>query len=258
MKRIVILFWALMVFSASGMAGMVIQGRTSDGDTYYWVCQDGWSRTGTDRYYVIMDANRQVSYTVMVTEKTYYETTAAESRERLRQMQQSMGAFAKRFGKFFGGGQAATEAEPARPQVTYKKTGQKQTIAGYLAEQVIVFENGRPVREIWVSKKLAQDMAKSCDLKKFAEMVKAMVPSEWQGGFSPQGAESMSWLTKEQELGYPLKEIYYQGQRVQEVTKVEKKELPRSYFSVPAGFKKMSSYGGGYPGNIPQGGGMPW
>ncbi|GEM_PF-3536170 len=257
MKRLslgVILVLALVFAASPLLAGMVIEAKNEDGKRFLWACEGGLFRIGTEEAYTIIDTDKQMTYTVIPEKKIYYASSAEENRERMKamqeqmkKMQQALGAMGKKFGKLFGGDQApAPEEKPVKH--TYKKTGKKARIAGYDAEQVVVYENGRPVSEIWVSPKLAKDLNRSCDLRKLSQMTEASLPEEWK---QPEQAVSVMEMKEFQELGYPLKEVSYDGEFRQEVTKVEKKSLPKSFFSVPEGYKQVS-----YPS--PQGGMRPW
>ncbi len=257
MKKLGLVLGFVLFFGVSSvLAGMLMEARTNKGERFLWACEDGLFRMGTDEVYTIMDAKHQMTYTIFTKDRTYYATSAEESRKRLKAMEEQMekmkkalGAMEKKFGKLFGGGTAETPPaeEPHQPKVTYKKTGQKAKIAGYKVEQVIVYEDGKPVSEVWVSKKVGHDLGKCCDLEKLAKMTEAFLPEEWKG----RGGGSTVEADQYEELGFPLKEISYEDRYQMEVTKVEKKRLSKSFFAVPEGYKKMS-----YP--MPQGGQMPW
>ncbi|NPA49419.1 MAG: DUF4412 domain-containing protein [Thermodesulfobacteria bacterium] len=226
------------------LAGILIEAQTSDGDRLTWACEDGLFRIGMGEAYTIMDTNNEMTYVVIPKEKIYYASSVEENQQRMKAMQEQMkkmqkalGAMGKKFGKIFGEKQEIQPPKEKPSKFTHKKTGKKSRIAGYTAEQLIIYENGRPVSEVWVSEKLARDLRKSCNVEKLTKMTEATLPEEWQTSKRKMSALEMKDF---EEFGYPLKEVSYEDNYRVEVIKVEKKPLPKSLFSVPKGYKKAS------------------
>ncbi len=250
--------WALLFVLGPvwAQAGMLIIQKNSSGTVTHWACEDGLFRMGTDDFYTITDANKQLIYTVMVKERQYTVTTAEEIRQQMEAMQaqmSKMSALTKKFkglGKFFGKKQKEEEKAPEGPQITYKVTGKKATIAGYKTVQVLELEDGQPTVELWLSEALARDVSKACDYRKLEKMMKAMFPEGKPSGPYAQGGNQGAIIHQDKIFGFPVKTVdLTEGETIQ-VIKAEKKRIPRSYFQVPKGFKKTT-----YPGTM---GGRPF
>ncbi len=248
MKKFLV-FTLMIGFWWTGLSwsGMVMIQKISSGDTMQWACEDGLFRSGTDEVYTIMDANKQVIYTVMVKDHLYMVTTAEEARRQMEQVQSSMKALSEKFkglGKLFGQSEPKEDTPPSEPQITYKSTGEKARIAGYQAYKIIELQNGRPVAELWVSKALARNIMQACDYKKLEEMLKAMVP-EGQKAPVYQKDEQNVLILKEGDLfGFPIKIVDLEKGEIIQVIKAEKKKVPRSYFQIPPGFKRVNYQAG--------------
>ncbi len=252
MRKLILTLALVVAVHSLAWGGMLIEGRTGDGKPFVWACEDGLFRFGSDENYTIIDTRTQMTYVVMPQEKAYLAFSAEENRRRMEEMQaqlekmrKSLGAMGQKLGGLFG--KSAKEEKPRQPQMNFKKTGQRDRIAGYTVEKVVVYQDGRPVRELWVSSKVAKDMAHRCDLESLARMAEASFPA--QNG--EEATFSAYQIKNYQSLGYPLKEVSYRDGTRMEITKIEKKTLPKNYFKVPAGFQQKT-----YPG-VGQGG-MPW
>lgn len=256
MKKILALTLMIGFWWASlSWSGMLMVQKDSSGDTMYWACEDGLFRSGTDEVYTIMDANKQVIYTVMVKDRQYMVTTAEEARrqmeamqKQMEEMQSSMKALSEKFkglGKLFGKGKPEEETPPPEPKITYKSTGEKARIAGYKARKIVELQDGRPVAELWISEALARDVMRACNYKKLEKMFKAMVPEGQEMPVYQKGQGQSGVILKEGELfGFPIKIVDLEGGEIIQVIKAEKKKIPRSYFQIPAGFKKVDYQAG--------------
>ncbi len=256
MKKILALilvvgFW----WTSLSWSGMLMIQKNSSGDTMHWACEDGLFRTGTDEFYTVMDANKQVIYTIMVKERQYTVTTPEDVRrqmeamqKQMEQMQSSMEALSKKFkglGKLFGKSEPEEETPPPEPKVTYKSTGEKARIAGYKARKILELQDGRPVAELWVSEALARDIMGACNYKKLEKMFKAMAPEGQEMPAYQKGQGQSGVILKEEGVfGFPIKIVDLEGGEVIQLIKAEKKKIPRSYFQVPAGFRKVNYQAG--------------
>ncbi|WP_022852928.1 DUF4412 domain-containing protein [Thermodesulfatator atlanticus] len=256
MKKFLLSVFFLLAGADLLFAGVLIDAKTSDGGFYRWACEGKYFRVETPQSYTIFDTEKGLMYIVMPEQKAYYVTTAEETRKQMEamqsqmeKMQQSLGKFAKKF-NLFGKKEEKPAPKEEPVKTTFHKTGKKAKIAGYKAYQVIIKENGQPVREIWASENVLQKINKKCDFKSLSAMSEKMMP---KGASNMpmqqnQGAACMS-ATKYEKLGFPLKEISYADNYEIEVTKIETSKLPESYFRVPESYQKrqMPSMQGGMP-----------
>ncbi len=238
---VTLLLWLCPIVAQGGM--LIIQ-KNSSGTVTHWACEDGLFRMGTEDFYTITDANKQLIYTVMVKERQYTVTTAEEIRRQMEALQAQMSKMSaltnkfKGLGKFFGK-KKEEEKAPEGPQITYKVTGKKATIAGYQTIQVLELENGQPSAELWVSEALARDVSQACDYRKLEKMMKAMFPEGKPSGPYAQGNQQGVIIKQGRVKGFPVKTVDLNEGEVVQIIKVEKKHLPRSYFQVPKGFSKV-------------------
>ena len=233
-KTLILALVASLLLTGLSWAGLLLVQKGPSGRTY-WACEDGLFRMGTDDVYTILDANRQVTYTVMVKERRYTVTTAAETRRRMEELakiQKALKEKFKGFGKFLG-----KDKEGPAPKVSLRVTGESRKISGYRAQKVLELREGRPVAELWLSKELAREISRACDYAKLEEMTEAMFP---QGQGARFKAEAI--IKEGQVFGFPVKTVDLKEGAVTELIKVKKKEFPRSYFAVPAGFERVDLY----------------
>lgn len=243
--------------SGLSWAGMLLIQKNSSGTIIHWACEDGLFRMGTDDFYTIMDANQQVTYTVMVKERQYTVTTVEDTRrqmeemqKQMEQMQSSIKALNQKFkglGKLFGKNEPEPEeGPPPEPKISYKATEETTKIAGYKARKVIELQDGRPMAELWLSEALARDVSRACNYAKLEKMIKAMLPEGKTLANSQQGSPQGGTIIKEGKIfGFPVKTVDLEESQITQVIKVEKKKFPRYYFQVPTGFKRVSFYPGG-------------
>lgn len=110
---------------------------------------------------------------------------------------------------------------------TVKLTKKTRTLVGYPCEQIVVKDNDMET-ELWATKSLGH---------LYSTITKAL------------GAESggQGWENKVMEMGYyPLVAITKVGGKVmesQEVTRIEKKSVPRTMFELPSGYRKQVNEG---------------
>ncbi len=247
-----IVFWFLfglfLLGSSFAEAGMLIVQQSPSGEELTWACEGAKFRMGNKEVYTIMDTDGQRIYTVMVKEREYTVSTAAEVRRQMEEMQKQLSrlkTLEKKFkglGKLFGG---KKEEKPQGssslgPKVTYKPTGDKEHIAGYKALKVLQLEDGHPVAELWVSEALAKDISQACDYSKLEAMIKAMTPEGQQMAVYEKGRPRLGPFKGEGISGFPVKVVdMAQGKETLRLIKAEKKRLSASYFKVPEGFKRL-------------------
>ena len=122
------------------------------------------------------------------------------------------------------------KGKPEKSDVKVRKTGNKETILGYTAEEVIV-EGEDQVTHIWGTAKLGNI---------YAGMLKSLEGMGDDEGWS----EGKGWDEEMAKLNmFPLKIISKEDGKIiltQEVTRIEQKSLPQTMFEVPKGYKKQS------------------
>lgn len=98
----------------------------------------------------------------------------------------------------------------------FVKTGETKQILGYTAEKW-TYSDGNDKGEAWMTKDI--------------------------GGFSlfdnPMQKEKPEWQKDIETAGYFPLEVYENGEKVYEVTNIDKKTLDESMFQAPAGYQKM-------------------
>ena len=122
---------------------------------------------------------------------------------------------------------AAAKAAASSPKIT--RTGKKEMIAGYECEHVLI-ESGAETNDVCFSKSLGTFMLGS-----------AMGMLGGGMGRGGAGAAQPAWQRSVTEVGgFPLKITRPDGTVALEVTKVEKKSLPESLFTVPPDYSRMT------------------
>lgn len=147
-------------------------------------------------------------------------------------------------------GQDGSSGVPSPDQTKWEKTGKKEKIAGYDAEQWIGKDaTGKTVAEVWVGA--------SPDI--IAEYIDSLSKSG-QGGM----AKAIEQMRSSQgdgpyKNGFPLKSVMYDDTGVAQATTVVKKldnsAVDAKWFEVPAGYQEMkvpAMGGAGGPGGMPQ------
>lgn len=133
------------------------------------------------------------------------------------------------------GGMPGQAAAAEKVASHLKMTGKKETIAGYECEHVIVSSDDGTQHDVCAAKGLGS----------------FLMPNNPMGGRG-RGAGSPAWEALGGEF-FPLKVQKVGGDVVFQVTKIEKKSLDASTFSVPDGFQKMDMGGMGRMGRPPMG-----
>ncbi len=135
-------------------------------------------------------------------------------------------------------------AAPAKPpQVTVERTADRATIAGLSARKYRVLADGQPYEDIWLASDTALlqefQLAKAPD--SYARMAGCQV------GAQPAGATPHAAVAESQEYrqlyaeGWPVRIVSYgrgSAETMTEVVKVERRDVPESEFTPPAGFRK--------------------
>jgi hypothetical protein len=128
-------------------------------------------------------------------------------------------------------GQAGAEQQSERKMPDIKMTGKKETIAGYECEHMLITSDN----EQW-------DVCAAKGIGSFRAMTNPM------GRGAPAAVGAWQRLGKDM---FPLKVVRPGADVTFEVTKIEKKSLDNSLFSIPDGFTKMDMGGMGRRGRPP-------
>ena len=178
-------------------------------------------------------------------QKTYWEGTIDEY---IKSMQEMQDASMKRMKEMLQKMPESQRKEimaihgidTAKPKinVSVKKAGKTETIAGYRAEQYTVSNNGKPFEELWLAPGL--NIAGEISPEKLQEF-SAKLKKTTMGG-STQGAVGLSKayisLFKH---GYPVKQVFENNMMALSVDSVKKANIPDKMFQTPAGYKKIQS-----------------
>jgi len=133
------------------------------------------------------------------------------------------------------GGQASINC-PEPPPTEVRKTGQKDTIAGYSALRYDVLVGQKPQSELWIAKDIT--IGKELDSEKMArfsaELAKlaACNPAIGRGELF---SDALSWKVVNE--GYPVRIARSDSGKTIEVVKAENRPVPASEFEPPAGFR---------------------
>ncbi|MGB7292141.1 MAG: DUF4412 domain-containing protein [Thermodesulfobacteriota bacterium] len=124
--------------------------------------------------------------------------------------------------------------------LSFQKSNQDETIAGYKSTKYEIFEDGKIAEEIWVSDSVAKD---EIDLQKTANLFKEFAylnRRESGTTVSPQGKEIYREVF---ESGFPMKKTSHEPDGtvyIEEITKVSKENIPDSEFVPPNDYKKIT------------------
>lgn len=111
--------------------------------------------------------------------------------------------------------------------ITFERTTEEDTIAGYKANKYIVLRNGEPYEETWIAKEI--NFETEVDQQKF----KALVKRQQEARTTPPGVV-LAELTELLEKGYPVKTVNILSGVTKTVVQGEKKTIPDSEFLAPS------------------------
>ncbi len=144
-------------------------------------------------------------------------------------------------------------ADKPKSNLKIKDTGERKKIAGFVAEHYVIMDGKTKVGDYWVSRELRELIKKEISEKKIDEFEKAMEGmSKKMDMFG--GSDISRLIDLEQELnkkGEIVKQVHHPGKfkmvgrDMEEIVKVEKKDIPSSFFEIPKGFKRVPGFEGG-------------
>ncbi|HSF34047.1 MAG TPA: DUF4412 domain-containing protein [Candidatus Tectomicrobia bacterium] len=156
----------------------------------------------------------------------------ADQRQRMENLLQAM-----------RGANASSPSSPAskRPEVKVEPTTETAMLAGYKASKTMVYADGKPYQEVWLSKGLT--LKTDLDLKRLrglqAKLTQAIM-------IAPPGREAVEEDPAYEQLleqGYPLKIVELgeggEPESVTEVVRIDKRDIPEREFQVPEGYRRI-------------------
>jgi hypothetical protein len=248
MKRTGTLFTALPVavfiltlFSSVAFAGWVEVNRFT-GTSYI---SDGMIKQvpkSEGEPWSIFDVNRRVITMVEPAQKSYMEIDTKEiCREITKMMEVMMAEVPQEQRAMMEQMMAAQNKKQKPPSVTVSKIGGGGKIAGYDTVKYSVKVDGQSYKDIWIT----SDVGIMEDVKKFMkyalEMNEEMTGcTQMAGTVVERAPETTGEYTSLMERGWTMKEVSLPGGAVEsEVESLEKRDIPASEFTVPAGYKKL-------------------
>lgn len=217
------LFAVVTLFATAAHAGWLIKQKQGQGPagqmemiTYFGDEAIRTEQPGSNMAIIInLKTNRM--YMLIHHKKAYIEVD-------IDQMNKAMDAQRKMMGK----------EEKSDVKITIDKTKKKETINGFPCQKVVVKDNGQPIADLWVSKKLSDP-----------ELMKTYRKMQEVGGPEGQGPNtSLAQAVKQiAEIGFPVKIVYHnkKGQTQESVvTEAKKKAFDAKQFTPPKGYTKTT------------------
>ncbi len=227
------------LYTESNTVVQVAGGQTYPGQSYF---MPKMMKTITGDNEIIVRLDKQMIYRVNVGQKTYSEMTFAEWEAQMKkassemdskmaEIQKKMESMPPEQKKMMEQIMSAQMAgkNGAQAKLEVKNTGEKKTVAGYVATKFVVLQDGKDFITAWTT----NDIKGFASMRKdYEEMASRLAAS------APGGGSAMVEALKKID-GYPLEMDMAMGVKT-EVTKVESKTIPASEFEVPSGFTKVA------------------
>jgi len=115
--------------------------------------------------------------------------------------------------------------EPENLPTDFRMTGKKETILGYVCEQIVIGQEGGET-EAWVTKGLGRFLQAGFPARSSSAVMKRIEEELLQKGYFP-----LRMITRAADRS---------GEVRMEATTIEKSKLADELFSIPAGYQKMS------------------
>jgi hypothetical protein len=128
--------------------------------------------------------------------------------------------------------------EKPKINVSVKKTGKTEQIAGYKAEEYTVNNNGEPFEELWVAKGL--NFAGEISPEKL-QAFSAKLKKTTMGGATAGGVGLSKAYMDLFKHGYPVKQVFQNNMMTVAVDSVKKTNVPDRVFDAPKGYTKIKS-----------------
>jgi hypothetical protein len=117
--------------------------------------------------------------------------------------------------------------------ISFERTTEEDTIAGYKAHKYIVLRNGEAYEETWIAQEI--NFATEVDQQKF----QALVKRQQEARTTPPGVV-LAELTELLEKGYPVKTVNLLSGVTKTVVQSEQKTIPESEFLAPSHYTAKS------------------
>ncbi len=192
---------------------------------------------------MIFDQAKQVMWIIDHSRGSYMEMTAADLQRMKQQLDSAMKQMEAQMAQMPPEQRQMIEkmmkqrmgmAKPPSITVQVKSRGEK--VGSYVCTLYEVLSDGQRINEVWVAPS-GPGLLKEAELQTFQAMAEFFEPIR-------QGARQSGWGLSgmEQMEGFPVRWLEYEGERVVsewETTKVERRALESSLFTVPPGLKKQ-------------------
>jgi Domain of unknown function (DUF4412) len=138
---------------------------------------------------------------------------------------------------------ASSPAQPTahRPVVKVEPNADTATIAGHQATKIMVYANGKPYQEVWLTKGLS--LKDDLDLKRLRGMQSQLTQAILPTLSSRQAVEEDPAYERLLEQGYPVKIVELgeggEPESVTEVVRLEKRDIPEREFQIPEGYRRI-------------------
>jgi Domain of unknown function (DUF4412) len=141
------------------------------------------------------------------------------------------------------GANAVSPAPPAakRPAVKVEPTAETAMLAGHKATKIMVYADGKPYQEVWLTKGLT--LKADLDLKRLRSLQAKLTQAIMIDLPGRQAVEEDPAYEQLLEQGYPLKIVELgeggEPESVTEVVRIDKRDIPEREFQVPEGYRRI-------------------
>jgi hypothetical protein len=128
-----------------------------------------------------------------------------------------------------------------KPAVTIEHTAETATIAGHPTSKIMVYADGKPYQEVWLTTNLT--MQADLDLKRLRELQAQLTQAIMGNIPNRQSVEEDPAYTQILEQGYPIKIVELgesgEAESVTEVLRIDKRDLAEREFQAPEEYRHI-------------------
>ncbi len=245
--RVALLTLAVLFWSTGALGGWVIVDRDQDGQEFTTFIQENSFKYEDSEAVTIFNVSKDMLTFIRPDKKMYWAGSPKEFQKELRtasdeftkeQMASVPPEQRDAFKTMMNQEHGEESAEPSAKKtfhVEVKGPMETDTIAGQQASKYEIWVNGVLKEATWVTE--LEGLKKDMDVKQFTMMTGEMIGGSFLGW--EDAPEVVAMRTK----GFPLRTVEYEdGEAVytSEVVKLEKKNFPPEFFTVPAGMRKVT------------------